>query len=406
MNFIEFEEETDHRVSEALLSDDTARAITDLPGAPIALEPPSFLNDRNYVLRSNGCVGVIPIGNDLTLRISPKVPVLNVFRMLEYAYDLRSFLILEGTNRSASLKDLFETLALILARKVLDRVRKGLHRDYVEDTDSLVVPRGRILLAESIVGRLRGRVRLDCVFDDHTPDLDDNRILAWTLHQIRRCNLERPDVKRAVRDAYRAMSAVVDIRPVVSKACIGRLYDRLNSDYRPMHGLCRFFLSHCGPAIGGGEHEFLPFRVDMPALFEAFVERWLRRSLPPSLHLDSQFQAIVDERNRYRFVVDLVISEASSGKALAVLDTKYKRDRKLASGDLEQIVAYAARMGTAHAFLIYPSPKTESEEFGWSTSLRVHTTTFDIGADLEIAGRRFLRGLLTAVTPGAVTLPT
>ncbi len=239
--------------------------------------------------------------------------------MLEHAYSLESFKILEGKNLSGSLSSVFENLALILARRVLDRVRQGLHRDYIEETDSRVVPRGRLLLAESIRELMGGTVRLTCTFEEHTVDLEDNRILGWTLHQLGRFQFERQEVRQAVREANRAVAAAIDVRPVVPRTCIGRFYDRLNDDYRPLHGLCRFFLEHCGPSADKGDREFLPFRLDMPKLFEAFVERWLRAHLPHGLRLDNQFEARLDEGGQYVFKIDLIISDAASGKALAVL---------------------------------------------------------------------------------------
>jgi 5-methylcytosine-specific restriction endonuclease McrBC regulatory subunit McrC len=45
---------------------------------------------------------------------------------------------------------------------------------------------------------------------------------------------------------------------------------------------------------------------------------------------------------------------------MAVLDTKYKRNHSPEESDIQQIVAYAVRMNTKNAFLIYPSTTTKS----------------------------------------------
>ena len=42
----------------------------------------------------------IPICDNLLVRISPKVAVGNLFRMLETAYNLRSFLLFHGKSKS------------------------------------------------------------------------------------------------------------------------------------------------------------------------------------------------------------------------------------------------------------------------------------------------------------------
>jgi len=72
-------------------------------------------------------VGHIPVGDDLLVRILPKVPISNLFGMLEVAYNLRSFRILDGEIGIESIEDLYERIVSILARRVLDRARKGLY---------------------------------------------------------------------------------------------------------------------------------------------------------------------------------------------------------------------------------------------------------------------------------------
>src|SRR3954454_14949870 len=82
------------------------------------LEPASVLNNHTYGLRSRGWVGQIPIGNELLVRVSPKVPVSNLFRMLEVAYQLQSFQLFSGDIQIESLEEIYERIVSILARRV------------------------------------------------------------------------------------------------------------------------------------------------------------------------------------------------------------------------------------------------------------------------------------------------
>ena len=50
--------------------------------------------------------------------------------MLEWAYNLGSFDLFDGEIQSDSLDDIYQMLAKILAKRVLDRGRKGLYREY------------------------------------------------------------------------------------------------------------------------------------------------------------------------------------------------------------------------------------------------------------------------------------
>src|SRR3989442_4492266 len=109
----------------------------------------------------------LPLG-DLLLRLQPKVPVSTIFGMLEYAYQLQSFKLLRGSVRLDSLTDVLEQLAAILAKRVLDRARKGLYRSYVAQEETLPYLRGRLRLSETITTQLRGITRLACAFEEHT----------------------------------------------------------------------------------------------------------------------------------------------------------------------------------------------------------------------------------------------
>ena len=60
--------------------------------------------------------------------VKPKVPIASIFGMLEVAYKLKSFKIVEGETAVQSLEELYQRVASILAQRVNDRCRKGLYR--------------------------------------------------------------------------------------------------------------------------------------------------------------------------------------------------------------------------------------------------------------------------------------
>lgn len=386
---LNLEEEQPLSIASSDFDDALALTLHWVHGSRIEVEFPTPLNNQCYVLRSRGYVGQIPLSEGVLLRIRPKVSIDNLFRMLEYAYNLGSFQLFEGTTGVDTLDDLFERLASILAKRVLDRARKGLYRGYEGQTESLPYVRGRILIVPSLRAVMRGSARLECEYEEHTADLDDNRILAWTLYQLPRFRLRRDDVRRQVRQAYRALAGAVEVHSVAAGECVGRFYHRLNEDYQPMHGLCRFFLEHAGPGIESGKHEFIPFVLYMPALFESFVAEWLKANLPEGMHIAPQYTARLDEHGTLAFRIDLVLTEIVSGRVLAVLDTKYKRASEPAASDIQQIVAYATTMKTYNAFLIYPSTATRLVDLR-AGEVRVRSLVFDLGRDPDEAGDLFL----------------
>jgi 5-methylcytosine-specific restriction enzyme subunit McrC len=95
-------------------------------------------------------LGYIPVNSDFALKINPKVPIKNLFGMLEYAYNLKSFQFLDGLINCDSVEDFYNKFAYILAEKIIERCRKGLYRSYVPKTEKLTYVRGRVNVQEMI----------------------------------------------------------------------------------------------------------------------------------------------------------------------------------------------------------------------------------------------------------------
>jgi len=136
----------------------------------------------------------------------------------------------------------------------------------------------------------------------------------------------------------------------------------------------------------------------MPILFESFVAKWLHANLPAGIVLETQYKADLDEDGMFVFRIDLVLIDVASDRVLAVLDTKYKRKERPDVADIQQIVAYAVRMNTQKAILIYPSTDTQLVNLTVG-EVNLCSLIFDIGVDPDEAGRSFLEKLMAVVKP-------
>jgi 5-methylcytosine-specific restriction enzyme subunit McrC len=311
--------------------------------------------------------------------------------MLEYAYRLESFQFLKGLIDCKSLADFYERLANILAHRVLDRGRKGFYRTYVPESDALPFLRGRISLS-SVLQR-PWDVRFHCHYEEHTGDVVENQILSWTLSRIAQSGMCTDRVLPTVRRGYHSIRGFASLQPFRPHDCVGRLYNRLNEDYQPLHALCRFFLEHTGPSHEIGDRRMLPFLVHMERLFELFVAKWLKVHLPPELSLRVQEKVEVAETHELFFKIDLVLYSVETGKVLCVLDTKYKTKERPDSDDIAQVIAYAEMKGCQQAVLVYPQMIPSSLDINVGR-IRVRTATFALSSDLEEAGRAFRQDIL------------
>lgn len=135
--------------------------------------------------------------------------------------------------------------------------------------------------------------------------------------------------------------------------------------------LATSFLEVAGPTQIHGDQSIRPFLINMPMLFERFVAEILKVHIAPECMVDRKPTYTL--ATRVRFQPDVVIRDRATGKAVCVLDTKYKESETPESSDVEQVVAYAEYLDCQDAVLVYP---------------------FDLDAPLEIAvGRIRVRSL-------------
>lgn len=363
-------------------------------GNKLDIEFPTPITDNHWRLYSEGYVGYIPVDKNLGISIQPKVPISNVFRMLEYAYQLKSFQLLDQTYESSSLSEFYENLASILARRVLARARKGYYREYLNIEEQTSFVTGKLDIRHMI--RKPWMVKPRCSYQEYTADIEENQLLAWTLFVIGHSGLCSDRVAPIVRKAYRSIQGFITLYPFRPEDCINRTYNRLNEDYGQMHALCRFFLDNSGPTHQVGERTMIPFLVNMASLFEIFVAEWLGINLPAHFELRQQEKANVDQEGNIYFQIDLVLYDQSEKKILAVLDTKYKNPDAPAARDIEQMIAYAHIKDCERGILIYPEPLSRPLD-EQPRDIHLRSMSFSLHDDLGKAGQEFIGQLLNFI---------
>jgi 5-methylcytosine-specific restriction enzyme subunit McrC len=337
-------------------------------------------------------VGTIVLSPEITLALTTKTPVANLFRMIETVYNLESLQFLQGSYDVKTLAEFYERLASFLASRILERCQRGIYHAYTLEEASLPFVRGQLQAQPMLVRPWR--TRFPCRFAEYTADIEDNQILAWTLRCILRNGLCTEEHSLPlVRRAYRTLSRQITIRPFAAKECLDRRYHRLNADYQPLHALCYFFLEGQGPAHVLGEYSMTPFLVDMARLYERFVAIWLQRQIGPQYTIKAQERYLIGGATGTHFTIDLVVYDRRTGRPRWVLDTKYKRPAATPdTADLAQIVAYAEAMDVKDAILVYPAPLPQPF-CGVIGEIQVCTLSFALDGDLEAAGQALLRAL-------------
>jgi 5-methylcytosine-specific restriction enzyme subunit McrC len=357
----------------------------------VEIETPSFKTEGCWRLRAQNWIGYLPVSDEIGVRIEPKLPIRTLFALWEYVYDWQGLRLDKELFGVGSVDGLVERLAVILAKWTSQRCRRGLYRGYVEQRGALPYVRGRMLIR---LPTLQSNSLLTtCTYQEQTVDVEENQILAWTLHLLLRSGRCGARSRADVARAYRLLRGPVSLRPFTAHQCRNRVYTRLTADYRPLLALCAFFLEQIAPTQRAGTAQTPAFLVDMALLYERFVAAWLARHLSGSYRLQVQERVLLAAHANLHFELDLVIYDAASGVARCVIDTKYKLPIGApAAEDVAQVLAYAQSKAAPEAILLYPAPLRHPIDHPIQ-GIRLRTLTFDLRAQVEEAGRELLQQL-------------
>ncbi|MGB1251714.1 MAG: McrC family protein [Candidatus Promineifilaceae bacterium] len=342
---------------------------------------------EQWQLSAKGWVGAISLGRD-ELLIRPKIPLANLYHLLEVADNLPLRYFSQITH-GASISDFYERLAAQLAKRILRRVQVGLFQAHQSKSARLPYVRGRLAVAKMRPGQLAFPV----TYSEVSADNPHNQLLLATLQIILRTHLLSNQTRQLARQAYRKLSPQVSLVSFPMPLRTRLNYSRLNAEYEQMHVLCCFFLRHTMPHHERGSAATLPFLVDMAALFERFVAQWLQKNLPAAYQLRVQERSGV-AGGKIQMAIDLVIVERATGQVKMVLDTKWKSAEKPANQDIYQVAFYANSCHSPEAVLIYPSQLAQPFD-ETIRDVRLRTLTFDVSDSIDNAGKKFMIELFT-----------
>jgi 5-methylcytosine-specific restriction enzyme subunit McrC len=347
-------------------------------------------------VRSRGYVGNVLLASGWHLEVTPKTSIENLFALVEYAWDLPLWDFGAQLNQVSQVEELYEFVAEQLADGILDRLRYGLSASYLPVQAEQGYVRGKALWGRGEGAYRRGIV---CSFHRHSSDTWHNQLLMRGLQQVAqipfRHNSTRAKVRRALRDLGAALPArqPAAVLPFAGPSrLVGRApnYDRINQPYKRLHALCRFILDNRAPASMPGNWDFPPCMLYMPGLFEHVVAAYVQREVPLAVRVG--WRTPLSSDSRLSFVMDIALFEKSNGKAVAVLDCKYKRISSPDESDIQQVVAYATKLGCRRAFLVYP--ESVSDLCLAVGDIKVQAISFDLGKIISVAGAAFLQALM------------
>lgn len=352
-------------------------------------------------LRTKQIVGVVA-AEGYTLEILPKIIELGDAKIAADIQDIRTRLIgmlsvAENIKISvgevASLGwqnyDLLELLIAIFANKLVDSVRLGLPRRYVDASADLGVLRGRLDVKRQFTNLAVMPHRIACEFTELSPNIALNQIMKAAVRRLRR--LAKSDTtQRLLAELAFAYDEVSDVE--TNKLNWGGVFlDRTNSQWTELVELARLLIAGKYQTASLGDSQGYSLLFDMNRLFEAYIAKLIPKAVA-NTHLKFAVQggglycltertgALDQGPQRFQTKLDVLIKDDS--KNLLVIDTKWKvlkprqADTKygISQDDIYQMMAYAQVYQCQSLVLLYPHYK----DLGKNSGIQV-SYTFDHG---------------------------
>lgn len=276
--------------------------------------------------------------------------------MLAYAYRALQFQSYRdmGTEEFGNVADLF---AAILSRGIVEQLRRGLGREYVDRTEPLSMMRGKIEVSESVKTRAVLRRQLVCNHDEFVTDTLMNRILKATCLLLMRGDIH-PERRRGLRRLLPYFSDVGEMD--LATIDWHRLrFNRNNQTYRMLMGICELASKGLLQTQGDDAMRLPDFLDDqsMSRLYERFILEYYRREHPELGATAPYVPWALDDGEMGMLPTMRTDAVLARGSNTLVIDAKYYEHATQAhlgkasihSGNLYQIFTYVKNMdaGTA-----------------------------------------------------------
>lgn len=217
-----------------------------------------------------------------------------------------------------------ELFAAILTKGINNQMKQGLGRDYVENTQSLRSPRGKINVTLSVKQQTMIDQQLVCSFDEYTENSYMNQILKTTALLLMKTpevsTTYKKDLKKLL--VYFSNVDVIDYRRIQWSRIT---YHRNNATYKMLINICYLIIEGMLLTEKEGSHELAEFMDNqkMHRLFEKFVLAYYRKHFPQFRASASHIDWNVDEGLvQFLPVMKTDITLQYKGKTL-IIDTKY-----------------------------------------------------------------------------------
>lgn len=305
-----------------------------------------------------------------------KIPILNIYYLLCYAWDKLD----EGKKVNVSQSDYansIELYARVLINGCKHLFKRGLERNYNDISREYIGIKGKIDFNASINKNLFEQGRAICQFDEFEANILQNQLLKATLKRLTKIKSIDKKVNHEIWLYYSKFTLVEDIDIQLSLFSKVRIH-RNNSFYDFLLKISQLIIENTVLDEANGNYQFKEFIGSdkaMASLFEAFVRNFYKRSQTVFTvkREDIKWEAIPIEDSLQSYLPKMQTDiTLESIERKVILETKYSANalnsrfetEKFKSGNLYQLYSYLRNVETkpnhpknieCEGILLYPT---------------------------------------------------
>ncbi len=246
----------------------------------------------------------------------------NIYYMLCYSFNKELLNEKDVSDvDTESFDNIYNLFSIILALMIRKQIKKGINKDYINETDELITIKGKINLSETINTNSLIKQKLICNFDDFSVNNTLNKIIKTTANYLIKSNKIGKATKRELKKSmiYFSKVDIIDVSTINWKQL---LFNRNNNSYKNIIVLCELILKGLIVSDKSGTEKFKEF-LDETALhriYENFIKEYFRKHY--NLKAGSRNLSLTEETIQYIGMMKTDITLETEDRML-IIDAKF-----------------------------------------------------------------------------------
>lgn len=189
--------------------------------------------------------------------------------------------------------NILELLSEILILGVQKQIKQGLVKDYIDVTEDISSPKGKINITESINTLSFIKGKLNCTYDEFSLNCYLNQILKSTMNLLLKSDISKSQKKKLNTILiYFTEVELLDVKKINWKI----RFDRNNQTYKMLLNICYLIIHGLLHTESRGETKLMDFDDNqLNSLYERFILKYYQREHPGIKAYSPQIPWQIDE---------------------------------------------------------------------------------------------------------------